>query len=217
MLQRIRDGLQGQKWLAWVVLGAIGLTFVFWGGSGALDFTGMASKNAAKVDGVEIPASEATKAWSDTQMRWSQQFGTEIPEAQRARIQDNILENLVLQKLLQTRLEDNWFRVNDGRVIGEMQNVPAFKGSDGKFDAGIARQILQANGITEQEYFNDTRSQILLNQLQQGIGSSSFLTPNEAQRLFNLENEEREVAWVQFKPEQYAAAGAVDDDAIKAY
>jgi peptidyl-prolyl cis-trans isomerase D len=217
MLQRIRDGLQGQKWIAWVVLGLIGVTFVFWGGTGALDFTGMTSSNAAKVDGAEIPASEATKAWSDTQMRWSQQFGTEIPEDQRARIQDNILENLVLQKLLQVRLEDSWFRVSDGRVIGEVQNVPAFKGPDGKFDASIARQILQANGITEQEYFNDTRSQILLNQLQQGIGSSSFLTSNEAQRLFNLENEEREVTWVLFKPEQFAASDAVDDAAIKAY
>jgi peptidyl-prolyl cis-trans isomerase D len=217
MLQRIRDGLQGQKWIAWVVLGLIGVTFVFWGGTGALDFTGMTSSNAAKVDGAEIPASEATRAWSDTQMRWSQQFGTEIPEDQRARIQDNILENLVLQKLLQVRLEDSWFRVSDGRVIGEMQNVPAFKGPDGKFDASIARQILQANGITEQEYFNDTRSQILLNQLQQGIGSSSFLTSNEAQRLFNLENEEREVSWVLFKPEQFAASDAVDDAAIKAY
>jgi hypothetical protein len=41
MLQRIRDGLQGQKWLAWVVLGAIGATFVFWGGSNSLDFTGV--------------------------------------------------------------------------------------------------------------------------------------------------------------------------------
>ncbi len=51
MLQRIRDGLQGQKWLAWFVLGAIGLTFVFWGGSGALDFTGMSGTTAAEVDG----------------------------------------------------------------------------------------------------------------------------------------------------------------------
>jgi peptidyl-prolyl cis-trans isomerase D len=217
MLQRIRDGLQGQKWLAWVVLGAIGLTFVFWGGSGALDFTGMATRSAAKVDGEEIPATEATKAWSDTQMRWSQQFGTEIPDDQRARIQDNILDNLVLQKLLQLRLEDEFYRVSDGRVLGEFQNVPAFKGPDGKFDPTIARQLLQANGITEQEYFRDTRSQLLMNQLQQGIGSSYFLTSAEAKRLFELENEEREVAYVQFKPDQFIGAETVDDAAIQAY
>ena len=40
MLQRIRDGLQGQQWLAWVFVGAIGLTFVFWGGSRSFDFNG---------------------------------------------------------------------------------------------------------------------------------------------------------------------------------
>jgi len=217
MLQRIRDGLQGQRWLAWGVLGAIGLTFIFWGGSGALDFTNMASRSAAKVDGEEIPANEATKAWSDTQMRWSQQFGTEIPEAQRARIQDNILDNLVLQRLLKMRLEGEFYRVSDGRVLGEFQNVPAFKGPDGKFDPTIARQLLQANGITEQDYFRDTRSQLLLNQLQQGIGSSYFLTSLEAKRLFELENEEREVAYAQFKPDQFNSAEVVDDAAIQAY
>lgn len=217
MLQRIRDGLQGQKWLAWVVLGAIGLTFVFWGGSGALDFTGMASRSAAKVNGDEIPATEATRAWSDTQMRWSQQFGTEIPDDQRARIQDNILDNLVLQKLLNLRLDDEYYRVSDDRVFNEVQNVAAFKGPDGKFDATVARQLLAANGITEQEYFRDTRSQLLLNQLQQGIGGSYFLTSTEAKRLNELENEEREVAYVQIRPDQFSSAEAVDDAAIQAY
>ena len=66
MLQRIRDGLQGQKWLAWLILGAIGATFVFWGGSGSLDFSGVANTTAAEVNGKEIPASEALEEWSDT-------------------------------------------------------------------------------------------------------------------------------------------------------
>ena len=68
MLQRIRDGLSGQKWLAWIILGAVGATFVFWGGSNSLDFTGVGKQTAAEVDGVEIPASSmvATKCSRDT-------------------------------------------------------------------------------------------------------------------------------------------------------
>ena len=83
MLQRIRDGLQGQKWLAWIILGLIGATFVFWGGSGALDLSGFGGNAAAEVDGEEIPLSDATQAWSDTQRRYSDQFGTDVPDDQR--------------------------------------------------------------------------------------------------------------------------------------
>src|SRR5215510_10004126 len=113
MLQRIRDGLHGRKWLAWLALFPIAAIFVFWGGSSSLDFTGASNRDAAEVDGEKIPASEATKAWSETQARWSQQFGAEIPAEQRVRIQDNILDQLVLQKLLENRLDKQNFHVSE--------------------------------------------------------------------------------------------------------
>jgi peptidyl-prolyl cis-trans isomerase D len=217
MLQQIRDGLHTRKWLAWLALFPIALIFVFWGGSNTLDFSGVSGQDAAKVDGEKIPATEATKAWSDTQARWSQQFGTEIPEEQRARIQDNILESLVMQKLLELRLDNEHFRVSDARVLSEIQKNPSFKGADGNFDPAMARQLLQANGISEQEYFRDTRTRLLVNQLQQGLGGSYFLTRGEAQRLFNLENEEREVAYVLLNPEQFTASEPIEEAAVKAY
>ena len=48
MLQTIHDKLKG--WLAGVVLGAIGLVFVFWG----INWTLSAPTYAAKVNGIEI-------------------------------------------------------------------------------------------------------------------------------------------------------------------
>jgi peptidyl-prolyl cis-trans isomerase D len=217
MLQRIRDGLHGRKWLAWFALAPIALIFTFWGGSSSLDFSGSGRQDAALVDGEKIPASKATKAWSETQARWSQQFGSEIPAEQRARIQDNILDQLVLEQLLENRLTEQNYRVSEQRVLTEIQNFQPFKGADGRYDPTLARQLLQSNGIGENEFFNEQRKQILLNQLQAGIGNSYFLTKAEAQRLSNLENEEREVEYAQFKAEQFAGADPIDDTAIKAY
>jgi peptidyl-prolyl cis-trans isomerase D len=217
MLQRIRDGLQGQKWLAWIVLGAIGATFIFWGGSNSLDFTGVSKTTAAEVDGVDIPASEAARAWSDTQARWSQQFGTDIPPEQRVAIQQNILDGLVLRKLVEKRLEKANYRVSDARVLTEFQNTPQFHDPDGKFDVATARSVLAQMNVSEAEYFKDTRQRLVIDQLEQGIGGSYFLTRAEQQRLFNLENEEREVQYAQFAADKFAGADAVDDAAIKAY
>lgn len=217
MLQSIRDGLHNKKWLAWLALFPIAAIFIFWGGSNSLDFSGTSSQDAVVVDGEKVPATEATKAWSETQARWSQQFGSEIPAEQRARIQDNILDQLVLQKLLENRLDKQNFHVSEQRVLTAIQNIPAFKGADGRYDPSLARQLLQSNGIGEMEFFREQRKQLLLNQLQAGIGNSFFLTKAESQRLSNLENEEREVEYAQFKAEQFAGADPIDEAAIKAY
>jgi peptidyl-prolyl cis-trans isomerase D len=217
MLQRIRDGLQGQKWLAWLVLGAVGATFVFWGGSNSLDFSGVSQTDAAKVDGEEIPATEATRAWSESQARWSQQFGTEIPEDQRVRIQENILDSLITRKLLRMRLEAANFRVSETTVLSEFQNIPAFKDADGKYDPALAREALRQNGTTERELFDDTRFQLIMNQLQQGLADSSFLTPAEARRLNNLENEEREVQYIELAADRFMGSEPIDEAAIRAY
>jgi peptidyl-prolyl cis-trans isomerase D len=217
MLQRIRDGLHGRKWLAWVALFPIALIFVFWGGSNSVDLGGVSSTDAAKVNDEKIPASEAAEAWSQMQSRWSQQFGTDIPAEQRAKMQDNILEQLILQKLIETRLREEKYRVSDAKVLAEFQSIPAFHGPDGKFDANTARSVLRQAGMDEQEFFNERRSQLLVSQLQQGIGGSYFLTQAESRRLYNLENEEREVQYVQLPAEKFSGTEPVDEAAVKAY
>jgi hypothetical protein len=124
MLQRIRDGLQASKAITWVILGAIGLTFVFWGGSGALDLGGGATQGAATVDGEDIPAFEATRAWSETQNRWATQVGTEMTDEQRKNFQQGIIDSLVMRKVIESRLRDGNYRVSEQTVLGEFQNIP---------------------------------------------------------------------------------------------
>ena len=105
MLQRIRDGLHGHKWLAWFALAPDRAASSVSGVAPTLDFSGASREDAATVNGEKIPATKPRKAWSDAQARWSQQFGDEIPAEQRARMQDGILDELVLRKLLELRLD----------------------------------------------------------------------------------------------------------------
>jgi len=216
MLQRIRDGLQGQKWLAWLILGAIGATFVFWGGSGSLDPSSVSNATAAEVDGEEIPAEEATREWNDVEANWAQQVGTEMPAEQREAMQQRLLDNLILRKLIQERMDRQHFRVSDAAVFATWRDNPNFQ-TDGKFDRTKAVMFLQSNGLTEREFQEQTRQQLLTDQLQQGIGGSYFLTKAEQQRLLNLENEEREVQYLQLPAEKFAGNEPIDDAAIQAY
>jgi len=217
MLQRIRDGLHGRKWLAWVALAPIALIFVFWGGSNSLDFTGVSKQDAVEVDGHKVPAIKATKMWAVAQKQWAQRIGTEIPPEQQKRLQDNILEQLVIEQLLENLFDKEHFRVSNARVMSEFEREPAFRGPDGKYDAATAGQVLALNDMTDQDYYDEKRKELLTRQLEQGLGASYFLTRSEQQRLFNLENEEREVAHAIFSPAQFTSSAPVDDAAIQAY
>jgi peptidyl-prolyl cis-trans isomerase D len=216
MLQRIRDGLQGQKWLAFLILGAIGATFVFWGGSGALDSSSVSNAAAAEVNGEEIPATEFTEQWNQIEANWAMQTGTEMPAEQREAMQRRLLDNLILQRLIEDRMRDQHFRVSDAAVVASWRDDPRFQ-TDGKFDRSKAAMYMQQYGLTEREFEEETRQRLLTNQLQQGIGGSFFLTKAEQQRLFALENEEREVQYLQLPAEKFTGEEPIEDAAIQAY
>jgi hypothetical protein len=55
---------------------------------------------AAKVNGQKLAPPEAINAWRNEQSRWQQQFGTEIPDAERPAMQDGVLERLIRARLI---------------------------------------------------------------------------------------------------------------------
>ena len=67
MLQSIHDRLKG--WLAGVVLGAIGLVFVFWG----INWTLSAPNYAAKVNGSEISGNEVRQSYQQQLAQFERQ------------------------------------------------------------------------------------------------------------------------------------------------
>src|SRR5688572_787954 len=215
MLQRIRDGLHGQKWLAWTVLLVIAATFVFWGGT-MNDAGGNVVRDAASVDGDPIAGELATRAWNRQQEQWSQQFGVDIPPERRAQMQDQLLEQLVIDKVIQHRLRDRQFGVGEAAVRKLAREEPAFQ-LNGKYDPAVPKPALSQAGLSEAQYFSDTRMSLLRAQLQRGIRQSYFLTPRELERLVALENEEREVRFVVLPVEKFGGNGPVEEAEIKAY
>src|ERR1700722_18389447 len=92
MLQRIRDGLGRHKWLQYTLLGALALVFAAWGAYGIVNLNVDNANYAAEAGGQKISIQEAREAW----IQRSQQFGgVDLPDAFRARFQDQVLENLI--------------------------------------------------------------------------------------------------------------------------
>jgi peptidyl-prolyl cis-trans isomerase D len=214
MLQKIRDHFHG--WFFRVVLGALILVFAAWGAYGIVDVGFTGSSYAAKANGDSIPLEEATREWRRQQARFQQMFGGEIPDAQRKALEDSVLENMILERLLNSRAQEAGYRVSQAELSRAVAQIPAFQ-IEGKYSPEAAKATLAAQGLTPAGFETEMRHDLQRTQVQNAIGVSEFVTPGELARIFALENEEREVRYALLPADRFMTAAKVSDAAIEAY
>ena len=210
MLQSIHDKLKG--WVAGVVLGAIGLVFVFWG----INWTLSAPTYAAKVNGTEISSNEVRQTYQQQLAQMERQSSAPLDDTMRNEIKRRVLEEYVSSEALVTRADDLGYRVSDRELLEEMSKVPAFQ-VDGKFDQAHALAVLNAQGRSVAEIEGLFRRDAKLRQLDTALNASSFATPTELKEFRSLTRQQRELTWLTLSAAKYAAGANPDDAAVKAY
>src|SRR5450755_1700818 len=93
---------------------------------------------------------------------------------------------------------------------------PAFQ-IDGKYDPRVAKNMLAQIGMSEAGYLAERRQALQIGQLSEAIELSDFLTPAELDRIYALENEQRELRYALLSPDHYQAAVKIDDAKIKSW
>ena len=210
MLQSIHDKLKG--WVAGVVLGAIGLVFVFWG----INWTLSAPTYAAKVNGTEISSNEVRQTYQQQLAQMERQSNVPLDDAVRNQIKLRVLDQYVNSEALVTRADELGYRVSDSELLAEMAKVPALQ-VDGKFDYGHALAVLNAQGRSPSEIEGLFRRDAKLRQLDTALNASSFATPTELKAFRALTRQQRELAWLTVSAAKYAEGATPDDAAVKAY
>jgi peptidyl-prolyl cis-trans isomerase D len=210
MLQSIHDKLKG--WLAGVVLGAIGLVFVFWG----INWTLTAPNYAAKVNGSEVPVSEVRQTYQQQLAQMERQSNGSLSEAQRNDIKKRVLDDYVNSEALVTRADALGYRVSDADLLQAECQIPAFQ-VDGKCDTVHAVAILRSQGRSPAEIDSMFARDVKLRQLDSALNQSSFATATEMKQIRALTKQQRELTWLTLSAEKYASQATPDDAALKAY
>src|ERR1700675_4363202 len=210
MLQTIHDKLKG--WLAGVVLGAIGLVFVFWG----INWTMTAPTYAAKVNGSEVSANEVRQSYQQQLAQIERQTNGAISDAQRSDIRKRVLDNYVNSEALVTRADALGYRVSDQELLMAMSQVPVFQ-VDGKFDYAHAVAVLRAQGRSLPIFEALFKRDVKLQQLNSALSLSSFATATEVKHIRALTRQQREIAWLTLPAEKYANQASPDDAALPTY
>jgi peptidyl-prolyl cis-trans isomerase D len=211
MLQTIHDKLKG--WVAGLILGAVGLVFVFWG----INWTLAPPTYAAKVNGTEISSNDVRQRYQQQLAQFERQMGgMPLTDTMRAEVKRRVLEDAVTNEALLTRTDDLGYRVSDTELLAAMAQVPAFQ-VDGKFDMDHAVAMVRMQGRSMNEIEGLFRRDLKLRQLDGALSTTSFATPTEIKDFRALTHQQREVAWVTVSAAKYAADANPDDAAIKSY
>src|ERR1035441_10026630 len=217
MLQSISDKLKSQRWLMTGLLGLLALIFAAWGAYGIVNVSFSPQDYGLKVNGERVSTETLNRAWQERQAQYAQALnGATFPPAQTRMLQQQLLNEYVRETLLRQRAQASGYRASDAQVLAAYQSEPGFQ-VDGKFSALAAKTMLAQIGLTPETYEAERRQALQISQLTEGIQLSDFLTAAQLNRIYALENEQREVRYALLPAERYAAAAKIDDAQIKAW
>jgi peptidyl-prolyl cis-trans isomerase D len=207
-----------QRLMQFLLLLFIFPSFAFFGLEGYSRLTD-GDNAVAKVAGQTITKEDWDQAHRQQLERMRQAYGNQFdsklfdtPAARRA-----ILENLIAQRALGAEVVKSKLVVPDAAIQQSILQIPGLTKPDGSFDGDQYRTLLAAQGLTQKNYEAGLRREMALQQLNAAIQTTAFAPRSVSQNLSALNDQERTVQVLNFRPDAYAAQVKVTDDMLKAY
>lgn len=213
MLHFIRERAQG--WIAWIIVGLLIIPFALWGINEY--FGGGGQLTVATVNDTEISQRDFQQAFFEQRSRMQQmlgeQYDSRIFEPQ---IKKRVIEELVDRELLLQYSDDAGFRISNGSVVATIQGIEAFR-ENGVFSADLYRQQVQAQGQSPAGFERRVKQAILTTQLPLGLAGSTFVTDHDLDNVIRLQEQQRDVAFINFSAKSFENSADATDEAIALY
>jgi peptidyl-prolyl cis-trans isomerase D len=201
-----------------LVLLLLSLPFVMVGVS-SYNNRGGGSDGVATVDGKAITQQE----WEAAQRRQLDQarqmmgdrFDQKLfdtPEAKQA-----VLDQLVAERAINAEIVRNHLTVGDAALQKAILDIQAFRKEDGSFDMDRYKAALAAQGMTPEMFDARMRHDLAVQQLVGSVEQTAFAPRTVANRLSDINSEEREVQEMLFPAANYVSQVKVTDEMVKAY
>ena len=186
MLQAIRDKFTG--WIAIVFIVLISMTLVI--SFGNMDQTPLQDDVVITVNGEEITLFEFQEEFSNKLVEFQDLLGDEVPEVLEQSIKESAAEDLIIRRLLLDYLSESGYRVSPEYVAELIRTNETFL-LGGEFNIETYKAILASQGVTIDQFENDLRLQLEIDQLRRGFIETAFITNAEVTQFIELQMQER--------------------------
>ncbi len=211
------DLVTKHKTISQVILALIMIPFAFFG----VDyyFRGDAADGAvATIGGQKITQNEFSEAVREQQDQMRRQLGREFDPAMfdRPEVRFALLEQLVNQRLLLAKANNERFQVSDAQLQQFITAIPAFQ-EGGKFSVDRYRELLITQNMTPPLFEQRLRQDLLLGAVQEPVASANIVARQTAMRYLGLLEQQREIALAMVDPALFAKDVKVDDAQVREF
>ena len=207
----MRAGAQGifAKVLVALIVFVLAVT-----GFGAIQLFSGGEPIAATVNGDDITQRVLELETQRERAVQRNRLGDEVSDELLDRLIDPrvVLESLVVKTLTQQFARDLDLSVSEGAVQRRIRE--SFAGVEG-FDDAMYRNWLAGFGHTPSSYQTDQAERLLQNQVNASLAETSFVTPRELRRNARILGQRRDIAYLLFDVESFAAEVEVGDEEIE--
>lgn len=212
MLQAINDRAKG-------IVGAIivlflTITFASWGIQEYL--TGGKEKFAASVNGNEISQTDVDRESTRLRQRYQEMFKGDMPPGFEKTIKRQALDQLITRELLRQVIDSEHYRVSNKALASSIAENAAFQ-QEGKFLVSLYKERLRQQGMSPAEFEHLFRTDLALQQMQNGIKQTVFPSEANAKRIAGLQKQQRQIAYLTYKTSSYLKDIKVTDEEIQQY
>lgn len=213
MLQSIRDRLVG--WVAWGIVILIGVPFAI---MGVTDFGSSAAQlTVAEAGDISIDQRDYQQQLQNRRSQMQKQLGALYnPDLYDAKIQKQVVNNLIEEALLKELAEQNNIQISDKELSAIIQSDPEFQ-KGGQFDFNLYRSKLGGQGLTTAAYEEYLRNNLMMSIIPRTIRSSSFAVAKDVERYHQLLAHKRDIDYVVIDRNHFPDDVEVGEENAKAY
>ncbi|MCK5894665.1 MAG: SurA N-terminal domain-containing protein [Endozoicomonadaceae bacterium] len=214
MLQNMRDKAQG--WISKVIIGFIVLTFAIFGLESLVPNRN--NPDVAEVNGQNISQQSLMRAVEQQRrllmQRLGDNFGSSIFNDQA--LQKAALEELIQKAVLLQYANKVGMSISSQSVDQMIRSIPEFQ-VDGEFDANRFQQLVSSLGVTPLQFRQSLNDDMLIYRIRASIAGSEFATAYKVQKLYDIQQQTRDIAWLTLDAVKTQDAIRVADDEIETY
>jgi peptidyl-prolyl cis-trans isomerase D len=207
-----------RRWLyvfLWVVIAAFIILYV---PAFQQAESGGAGEALAEVGGLKVTAGEFQRAYLRQRMRMQQLYGRELDPAMldRLGLDQQVLSSLIEQRLVRLEADRLGISVDDDTLTRAIRQSPAFQ-NEGRF-VGPAeiRRLLELQGISEREFEDSFREQLLAERLEALVTDGVSVSPADVEREFRRRTEQVKAEYALLPADRFQSEVTVTDDEVRA-
>lgn len=216
MLQHLRDNSRGV--ISFILIGFLVIIFALTGVEALFNWDTSANQ-AAKVNGEVITEMDVSRAISMQKQQMLNAYGDQIPAEflSDEYLRKPAIESLVQRMVLSQAAENVGMQIGNSYLSEQIASAPQFKNEAGVFDNARYQQALRSMGYTHGTYSKILADQLVINQLQAGIGSTAFVTPVQFDDIVALSFQVRDISYILLPAAKARDSVLVEQQEIQGY